>query len=433
MENEKNTMGKKIISIKISGISLPVYLAFTAVTAVSIAMKWLPSGMIGALLVMMIFGGLFNIIGNNLPIVKTFLGGGAIVCIFASAALVYTGLIPGYVVENVDQFMNKTGFLNFYIAALITGSILGMDRSLLLKAAVRFLPVALCAMTMAILSVGVVGALVGYGFVDAVMYVAIPMMGGGMGAGVVPLSGMYAEALHTESAAVISRMIPASTLGNVMAIVGAGMLAKFGEVKPGLTGNGRLMRNHNSDLNEKNKSSVSLEELGIGLITAMLFFLTGVIINKFVPAVHSYAWMIILVAVSKACGFIPVKFEDSARQWSQFVMKNWTSALLVGIGISMIDLGAVAKAVTPMYLLLVFVVVASVSIGAGIGGYLVGFYPVESAITAGLCTTNMGGTGDIAVLSAARRMELLPFAQIATRICGALILIVASLLTQLLF
>nr|WP_097004057.1 2-hydroxycarboxylate transporter family protein [Lacrimispora amygdalina] len=426
-------MGKKIISIKISGISLPVYLAFTAVTAVSIAMKWLPSGMIGALLVMMIFGGLFNIIGNNLPIVKTFLGGGAIVCIFASAALVYTGLIPGYVVENVDQFMNKTGFLNFYIAALITGSILGMDRSLLLKAAVRFLPVALCAMTMAILSVGVVGALVGYGFVDAVMYVAIPMMGGGMGAGVVPLSGMYAEALHTESAAVISRMIPASTLGNVMAIVGAGMLAKFGEVKPGLTGNGRLMRNHNSDLNEKNKSSVSLEELGIGLITAMLFFLTGVIINKFVPAVHSYAWMIILVAVSKACGFIPVKFEDSARQWSQFVMKNWTSALLVGIGISMIDLGAVAKAVTPMYLLLVFVVVASVSIGAGIGGYLVGFYPVESAITAGLCTTNMGGTGDIAVLSAARRMELLPFAQIATRICGALILIVASLLTQLLF
>jgi len=433
MEKEKSTSGQTIMSIKISGIPLPIYLAFTAVTAVSIAMKWLPSGMIGALLVMMIFGGLFNIIGNNLPIVKTFLGGGAIVCIFASAALVYTGLIPENVVENVDQFMNKTGFLNFYIAALITGSILGMDRSLLLKAAVRFLPVALCAMTMAILSVGVVGALVGYGFVDAVMYVAIPMMGGGMGAGVVPLSGMYAEALQTDSAAIISRMIPASTLGNVMAIVGAGLLAKLGDVKPGLTGNGRLMRNHNSEMNEKKNSSVSLEELGIGMITAMFFFLLGVIINKFVPAVHSYAWMIILVAVSKACGFIPVKFEDSARQWSQFVMKNWTSALLVGIGISMIDLGAVAKAVSPMYLLLVFVVVGSVSVGAAIGGYLVGFYPIESAITAGLCTTNMGGTGDIAVLSAAKRMELLPFAQIATRICGALILIVASLLTQILF
>ncbi|WP_124067651.1 2-hydroxycarboxylate transporter family protein [Clostridium sp. E02] len=419
--------------IKISGIPLPIYLLLTVVTTIAMIFKWLPSGMIGALLILMIFGGLFNVIGNHLPIVKTFLGGGAIVCIFASAALVYTKVIPEYVVENVSTFMGSTGFLNFYIAALITGSILGMDRSLLLKAAVRFLPVALCAMSLAIVMVGIVGGLTGYGFVDAIMYIAIPMMGGGMGAGVVPLSGMYAEALHVDSAAVISRMIPASTLGNVMAIVGAGMLAKIGELKPGFTGNGMLMRNHTSDLKEKKNSTVTLEELGIGLITAMFFFLLGGIINHFVSSIHAYAWMIILVAVSKAVGIIPEKFEDSARQWSQFVMKNWTSALLVGIGISMIDLGAVAKAVTPMYLLLVFVVVASVSIGAAIGGYFVGFYPVESAITAGLCTTNMGGTGDIAVLSAAKRMELLPFSQIATRICGALILIVASLLTQILF
>ena len=114
-------------------------------------------------------------------------------------------------------------------------------------------------------------------------------------------------------------------------------------------------------------------------------------------------------------------------------MKNWTSALLVGIGISMIDLGAVAGAISPMYLLLVFVVVAGVALGAGIGGKLVGFYPIEASITAGLCTTNMGGTGDIAVLSAAKRMELLPFAQISTRICGALVLILSSILVQVLF
>ncbi len=425
-------MGKSIREFEIMGISLPVYLLITALTGFVMLMGWMPKGMIGAFAVMMVFGGLFNAVGNNLPIVKTYLGGGAIVCIFAAAAMVTFGLIPNAVVENVDTFMNTTGFLNFYIAALITGSILGMNRTLLLRAAVRFLPVALCAMTMAILAVGVVGMVMGYGFSEAVMYVAIPMMGGGMGAGVVPLSGMYAEALGQDSSIIISRMIPASTLGNVTAIIGAGLLAKLGEVKPALSGNGKLMRKETEDMKDSAMLPVGVQMMGIGMVLALSFYLIGTIIGKLVPAIHTYAWMIIMVALSKALGIIPSKFEQAAKQWSSFVMGNWTQALLVGIGISMIDLVAVAEAFSITYLILVLVVVGGVALGAGIGGYLVGFYPIESAITAGLCTTNMGGTGDIAVLSAAHRMELLPFAQISTRICGALILIVASVLVKVL-
>ena len=415
---------------QIMGIPLPIYLLITALVFVTMMCGWLPKGMIGAFAIMMVFGGLFNAIGNNLPIVRTYLGGGAIVCIFASAALVTFGVVPQAVVENVDNFMNTTGFLNFYIAALITGSILGMNRTLLLRAAVRFLPVALCAMTFAILLVGVAGMVMGYGFSEAVMYVAIPMMGGGMGAGVVPLSGMYAEALNQDSAVIISRMIPASTLGNVTAIVGAGLLAKLGEVKPDLSGNGRLMRKETEDMKDSEQLPLSVQMMGIGMILALCFYLVGTIVGKFIPAIHAYAWMIIAVALSKAAGIIPGKFEQAAKQWSSFVMGNWTQALLVGIGISMIDLNAVASAFSVTYLILV--VVGGVALGAGVGGQLVGFYPIESSITAGLCTTNMGGTGDIAVLSAAKRMELLPFAQIATRICGALILIVASVLIKVL-
>ena len=420
-------------SIEISGFSLPVYLGITALVFLSMCMGWLPGGILGAFAVMMVFGGLFSVIGNHLPIVKTYLGGGAIVCIFASAGLVTAGLIPANVIENVDTFMNKTGFLNFYIAALITGSILGMNRSLLLRAAVRFLPVALCAMTFGILLVGLAGMAFGYGFVDAIMYIAIPMMGGGMGAGVVPLSGMYAEALGQDASIIISRMIPASTLGNVCAIVGAGMLAKLGEVRPALSGNGKLMRQGEDDLAEDGEEKTSIQLMGMGLILSITFFLLGTIVNKFVPAVHAYAWMIILVAAAKALGIIPAKYEMAAKQWSKFVMGNWTNALLVGIGISMIDLAAVAAAFSPTYLLMVMIVVGGVAFGAGLGGRMVGFYPIESAITAGLCTTNMGGTGDIAVLSASKRMNLLPFAQISTRICGALILIVASILIKVLF
>lgn len=427
-----NIEEKRKIDIKLMGMSIPAFALVAVVILAATYLGVLSTGIVGAIAIMMVLGAIFSEIGNRMPIVKTYLGGGAIVCIFASAALVTFNLLPTSVSENVDFFMNDVGFLNFYIAALITGSILGMSRDLLIKAAVRFLPVAICAITFALLLVGTVGGLIGYGFKEAIMFVAVPMMGGGMGAGVVPLSNMYSQALGRETSELLSIMIPASTLGNVMAIIGAGILAKIGMIKPSWSGNGKLMKNNSDDLDEKVDNKLDLQMLGIGLLLSLTYLTLGTIIGNYITAIHPYAWMIIGVAVTKIIGVIPEKLEKSAHQWGQFVMKNLTNGLLVGIGISMIDLVAVYNAISPLYLLLVFVVVSGVALGAGVGGKLVGFYPIESAITAGLCTTNMGGTGDVAVLSAADRIELIPFAQIATRICGALMLIVASVLLKIL-
>jgi len=104
----------------------------------------------------------------------------------------------------------------------------------------------------------------------------------------------------------------------------------------------------------------------------------------------------------------------------------------VGIGLCYLELNTVIETFSLSYLILCLVTVIGAFLGAGLVGKWVGFYPVESGITAGLCMSNMGGTGDVAVLSAANRMELMPFAQISSRLGGAIILIIGSLLLSLL-
>lgn len=47
-------------------------------------------------------------------------------------------------------------------------------------------------------------------------------------------------------------------------------------------------------------------------------------------------------------------------------------------------------------------------------------YPIETAIV-NACHSGQGGTGDVAILTAANRMQPMPFAQIATRIGGAIV------------
>jgi Na+/citrate or Na+/malate symporter len=322
---------------------------------------------------------------------------------------------------------------------------MGMNRKLLIKAAIRYLPAIIGGLLVAIAFVAIVGTVSGYGAKEAILYICIPIMGGGMGAGAVPLSKIFGESLGQDPGKMINIMIPAVALGNALSIVAGGLLNRLGKVKTNLTGgtgaNAQLMRVQGPEAEamkidpeyQNTRESISLAQMGVGLFIATTFFAFGAIINKFFPTIHSYAWMIISVAVVKALGILPQKFEICCYQWFQFVMKNLTGVLLVGIGVAYTDLKQIAMAFSPQYLLLVLVTVLGAIIGSGLVGKLVGFYPIDSAITAGLCMANMGGTGDVAVLSAADRMELMPFAQISSRIGGAFILILSSVLLQILY
>lgn len=86
--------------------------------------------------------------------------------------------------------------------------------------------------------------------------------------------------------------------------------------------------------------------------------------------------MIVTVALIKAIGILPEKYEVSSFQWFRFIMINLTPALLVGIGVAYTDLKEVIQSLSLIYLVLVSMTIIDATIGSAFVGNLLGFYPL---------------------------------------------------------
>lgn len=420
----------KLKTMTISGISLPLYLFFMVVIFSAIALDKLPLNMVGITILLVALGHLLYFIGEKLPIMNSYLGGGSVFTLLGATLLASFHLVPTKVIDAVSDFMGGGfGFLDFYIAALICGSILGMNRNLLVKASTKFIPVALITMVVGFFSVGLVGMLLGNGFSDSVMYVSLPMMSGGMGAGITPLSQIYADGLaNGNQAAIFSQLAPAVTFGNILAIIGALFIAKaFAKTK--YNGHGTLINATKEEL-EKPKITLDAQQIGVGMLFSFSLLVVGAILSDFFPKIHEYAFMIVIVFILKALNIVPKKLEDSVVMFNNVVMTNLTHAVLAGIGLALIDLSTLASAFTWQFVVLCLTSVVSMGAASWFFGMVLGMYPVETAIGAGMINNSMGGTGNIAVLSASDRMEMIAFAQMANRLCGAIVLILGGILIR---
>lgn len=422
-------------AIKVMGIELKYFSVFAALVLALTFLGKLPVGLGGAVPLLMVLGAVLGYIGDRLPIIKDFFGGGAIVILFGSASLVLFKILPKPAIEAVSFFINKTGFLDFALAVLITGSLFGTDRKTLLASCLRYVPCIAAAQVVGLAAVGAVGILIGYGFKEAILYIGLPAMGGGIAAGAIPMSKMFGDAMKQDPKVIFSTMVSAVALANAMAILGGGLMDRLGKVKPQWTGNGKLLvvkSNEKIEEEEREDNPSDVKQYGIGILASLCVLFAGYLAMMLVPAVHAYAWMVILAVVIKISGVLSKSIEDAAYHWCQLCVKNFLGLLLAGLGIALVDLSAVLNALSVSYVILVGTVVVSTAIAAAVVGRLIGFNPIEAGITVGLCSTDMGGSGDLAILSASKRMELLPFASISTRIGGAMILILSGFLLTVL-
>jgi Na+/citrate or Na+/malate symporter len=111
----------------------------------------------------------------------------------------------------------------------------------------------------------------------------------------------------------------------------------------------------------------------------------------------------------------------------RFFVVGITYPLLMAVGVAMTPWESLVAVFNVPYLITIFLTVLTLITTGFFVGKWMNMWPVETAIVTG-CHSGQGGTGDVAILTSAKRMVLMPFAQISTRIGGACTVTIAIFL-----
>ena len=373
-------------------------------------------------------------LGEWLPIWNNYIGGGLLMAFFGTALLKFFNIIPEKTLENINRVISgdDVNLLEVYIIFLIAGSVLALDKDILLKSFVGYIPAILGGLAVATLFGVLAGLAVGVDPQTTIMKYVLPIMGGGNGAGAVPLSNIYETVTGDAAANFYGFAIIILTIGNIFAIIGSALLNTLGEKFPFLTGDKKTIVRGGEHLAREDKKVVCTmqDELGAVVLTLGCYgvgrLMSKVILPKIAGAsIHAYAYMIIFVVILAASGIIPENVRAGAKRMQNFMGTVMGMVIMVGMGTDF-DIAELFSVMTPGNVAMALAIVVGAVIGSGAVGYLVGFYPVDTALTAGLCMANRGGSGDLACLGAAKRMELMAYAQLSSRLGGAIVLIIAS-------
>ncbi|MGA7866180.1 MAG: 2-hydroxycarboxylate transporter family protein [Stellaceae bacterium] len=412
----------KIVQFRIGIVPLPVYVLLAALVAFFILRDGKVASDLPTMIAVLALGGFGCAeIGRRLPVIRN-LGAAAIFATFVPSYLVYAHLLPEGMLKPVVEFTKASNFLYLFIAAIIVGSIFGMDRQVLIKGFVKiFVPLAAGSIVAGIVGT-LIGVVLGLGAYHTFFYVVIPIMAGGVGEGAIPLSIGYAEILHQEQGNLFALILPPIMLGSLTAILLAGFLNWVGKRLPRLTGEGRLQPGVGEELTPGEEkaaaSAVDPGAIAAAGVTAIALYLLGTACFKLfgLPGPVAMLFLAVFVKLTRA---VPPSLQLAGQTVYKFFSTAVTYPLLFAIGVSLTPWETLVAALTPANIAVIVVTVATLMATGFVVGRLLGMFPIETAIV-NACHSGQGGTGDIAILTAANRLELMPFAQIATRIGGAI-------------
>ncbi|WP_277890905.1 2-hydroxycarboxylate transporter family protein [Enterococcus lactis] len=433
-------MLKTLNRIKIGFIPLSLYiilvLAYLAMTISNIVPE---NDMLVSLGIMTVFAYLLEEIGKTIPILKD-LGGKVLVVTFLPAFLVYKHWLPQSTVTVVSDFMNNNNFLMFFITLLVVGSIASMNRQTLVKATSRIIIILiLCDVIGSLIGTGV-GILLGLSAWNAYFFIVAPIMAGGVGEGAMPLSIGYVAILSGMGQNdIFGKILPCVMLGSLVAVLLSGMLKKIGEKYPQLNGQGNLIDGDDEHLENLKGSAkpVNIEKTLLAGVVAITIYFVAVYVEHLLKSLLGFSIpspVILLVSLmgAKMLGFIPKNIEEGGNSLYGFTVRGITPPLLFGVGVAKTDwLELIEVFKNPATIVTIIVTVVAIVATAFIAAKFLKMYPVDTAIAVSCCS-GQGGTGALAILAAGDRMELMPFAQVAVRLGGAMTVTFAIFLMGLL-
>ncbi len=415
----------RVFDVRIGALPLPVYVLLLAVLALMTAHGKLASDLPTGIALVAVGGFTCAELAKRIPWIRH-IGATSIFAAFIPSMLVYYKLMPEPITKAVTTFTKQSNFLYLFIAAIIVGSVLSMDRQTLVKGFVRiFVPVAAGSIAAACVGTAV-GTLLGLDVRHALFMVVVPIMAGGVGEGALPLSAGYAQILGVEQGPLFAQVLSAVMLGNIAAICCAGLLSYLGARRPHLTGNGRLTVAEGDDgVTGATPASFEFDVNSVAAAgaTAIALYLLGVLSHQYfdwpAPVV-----MLLLVVAAQFFQVVSPRVRGGARFMYGFFSTAVTYPLMFAISVAMTPWGEIVTAFHWVNIVTAVSTVLTLVATGFLAARWTGMYPVEAAIV-NATHSGLGGTGDVAILTAANRMELMPFAQIATRIGGAITVMIA--------
>jgi CCS family citrate carrier protein len=410
----------RLMETRIGIIPLPVYVLLAALIAGFVATGKVPTDISVSIAVLAVGGFSCAEIGKRLPLVRH-IGAAAIFATFVPSWLAFSHLLPPPLLKNVTEFTKQSNFLYLFIAAIIVGSILAMDRTVLVKGFLKiFVPLAAGSVAAAIVGT-LVGVALGLPAYHAFFYIVVPIMAGGVGEGAIPLSIGYSTIQHGVQGEVFAEVLPAVMLGSLCAILIAGSLNYIGKKRPHLTGEGRLQPGENDEIlagAQLEPGQFDLGQVTAAGMTAIALYMVGVMAARLFDFPGPVVMLFVAVAFKLSRAVSP-QLQQGSLVVYKFFSTAVTYPLLFAIGAAMTPWDKLVSAFNAVNLITILATVATL-IGTGfVVGRRIGMHPIETAIV-NACHSGQGGTGDVAILTAANRMQMMPFAQIATRIGGAI-------------